>query len=164
MTYASVIARRRAMSGEPLTLRRQLSPRTRWQDIEWLLDLESAFADPDAIPALLYSRPRAAPGVRSRLEQTIEGGRWKYADCDFRAIVPFAAELKAPPWTAMLLERMTGERTLTDLLKDLQTAGIAPPGASPEEFTRFVLFLARNGFVELPDFPLARRDAREDIR
>lgn len=82
MTYASVIVRRRAAYGEPLTLRRQLSPRTRWQDIEWLLELESAFADPDAIPPLLYSKPRAGPGMRSRLEQTIEGGRWKYAGCD----------------------------------------------------------------------------------
>jgi methylase of polypeptide subunit release factors len=163
MTYASVIVRRTG-SGKPLTLRRQLSPRTRWQDIEWLLDLEAAFADPDAIRPLLYAKPRAGPAVRSRLEQTLESGRWKYSDCDFSVTVPFAAELKAPPWTAMLLERMTGERTVSDLLEEIQKAGVAPPGASPEEFTRFVLFLARNGFAELPGFPIAARDLREDIR
>lgn len=163
MTYASVMIRRRCGPGEPLTLRRQLSPRTRWEDIEWLLRLESAIAGGELIAAG-HTKPRAAPGVQLRLEQALEGGRWKSANCDFRATIPFAAELKGPPWLALALEQMTGERSLKEILEQLERAGVAPAGASPEEFSKFILFLARNGFVELPDFPLAPRDLKQYIR
>jgi len=89
---------------------------------------------------------------------------WKHSDCNFRAMVPFVAELKGPPWTALALEQMTGERSLKEILEQLERAGVAPAGASVEEFAKFVLFLARNGFVELPDFPLAARDLKQYIR
>jgi methylase of polypeptide subunit release factors len=164
MIYSSILVRRHTESRPPLTLRRQLSPRTRWQDFEWLLDIETAFQNENAVPALLYSRPRVIAGVRSRLEQVIEGSSWKYADCEFRTTVPFVAELKAPPWITKLLERMTGERTVHELFGEMQKAGVAPQDSVPDDFVRFVLFLARSGFVELPDFPLATRDARQDIR
>ncbi len=164
MTYVSVILRRRSDNGEPLTLRRQLSPQTRWQDIEWLLRLETAVREGDVVRAVAQSKPRAALGVQSRLEQTLEGGVWKHSDCNFRAMVPFVAELKGPPWTALALEQMTGERNLKEILEQLERAGVAPAGASVEEFAKFVLFLARNGFVELPDFPLAARDLKQYIR
>lgn len=163
MTYASIVVRRHPGSRPPLTLRRQLSPRTRWQDFEWTFEIEAAFQDENAIPPLLYLMPRTVADVRWRLDRVIDGGRWKYADCEFRTTVPFVAELKAPPWTAALLERMTGERTVNELFCEMQQAGVAPQGSAPDDFARFVLFLARNGFVELPDFPIAARGSRQNI-
>jgi methylase of polypeptide subunit release factors len=164
MIYSSILVRRHTESRPPLTLRRQLSPRTRWQDFEWALDVEIALQDDNSIQAGLYSKPRAIAGVRARLDQVVEGGRWKSGDCEFRTTIPFTAELKAPPWTIMLLERMTGERSVHELFGEMQKAGLAPQGSAPDDFVRFVLFLARNGFVELPDFPLAARDVRHNIR
>ena len=164
MMYSSILVRRHTECRPALTLRRQLSPRTRWQDFEWALDVETALQDDNAIPAVLYSKPRAIGGVRARLDHVIEDSHWKCADCEFRTTLPFTAEFKAPPWTITLLERMTGERNVDELFGEMQKAGVAPQGAAPDDFVRFVLFLARNGFVELPDFQIAARDPRHDIK
>ena len=110
-------------------------------------------ADPAAAKWLLTATPRAMPGVESKLVQKLDAGRWQVAKCEFQTLVPFFAELQAPAWTGILLERMNGECTVSDHLSYLQKAGFAPAGADPSEFARFIAVLATNGIVELPEFP-----------
>jgi hypothetical protein len=150
MIYASFVVRRMASPREPLTLRRQLSPQSRWQDAERLLEMELLLAPPAPVEHLLTARPRARTGLESKLVQKLEKGRWQIAKCEFQTLVPFFSELEAPPWTGVLLERMNGESTVAEHLQFLQEAGFAPPGADPSEFARFISVLARNGVVELP--------------
>jgi SAM-dependent methyltransferase len=153
MVYASMILRRLESARQPLTLRRQLSPATRWQDIEWLLSIETALASRSAVERLLASRPRATAGIESKLVQKLEGRKWQCVKCEFQTLAPFFLELQAPPWTGVLLERMDGERMVSDHLEFLKQAGFAPPQADGSEFARFIAVLARNGLVQLPEFP-----------
>jgi SAM-dependent methyltransferase len=154
LVYCSMVIQRRAEPREVFTARRQVGSGMGLSEMDWLLRLEVALAQPDMLPQLVEARPLVSSRTRLHLAHAIENGDWVANECTVSTAWPFAVEARCPPWTATLISRCDGQRTSRDHLRFLQANGTLPAEATEGEFVKLVRALVQGGFLELADFPL----------
>jgi hypothetical protein len=154
LVYCSMVIQRKAEDRQVFTARRQVGSGMGLPEMEWLLRMEAAMAQPETPPRLIEARPLVSPRTRLQLTHGREGGEWVADGCTLTTVWPFAVEARCPPWTATLLSRCDGHRTTRDHLRFLQESGALPAEASAVEFGKLVRALVQGGFLELADFPL----------
>ena len=154
LVYASIVIRRHLAARAAFTARRQAGPNSGPPEVEWLERWEAAAADPGLPDRLLDAPLRVPPGSRMRLSYAPENGDWAVEDCVLVTSWPFAVEAKCPPWTASLLGRCDGRRTVREHLGWLVTEGLLPADASANDLAVLVRSLAAGGLLEVPEYPL----------
>jgi SAM-dependent methyltransferase len=157
LVYASIVIRRHRAARPARTARRQAGPGTGPREVEWLERWEAAAADPGLPDRLMEAPLSVAPACRMRLSYTPADGEWAVEDCVLVTSWPFAVEAKCPPWTASLLGRCDGRRTVREHLAWLKSEGLVPADAPAKELAVLVRSLAAGGLLEIPEFPLPGR-------
>lgn len=155
LVYCSIVVQRSRGAREVFTARRQAGPASGAAEVEWLLAWETAMARPDAVRALSGARPVASPHCRLRLSHAMREGRWAAEECVLSTAHPFLLEAKCPPWTAELLARCDGRRTVRQHLEWLKQRGEVPADAPEAEFVRLVRSLSAGGFLQIGELPPA---------
>ena len=146
LVFGFLMLQRRDSARPVFTVRRKTGPRSRPREMHWLLAWETfAAANADAVLAL---RPRASRSTRLRVEHRLTQGAWAPHSYRLATDYPFPAESGIEPWTALLLTRANGSRTVAELLAGLQREGAVSPQMPPSEFGRSVAELISLGFLE----------------
>jgi methylase of polypeptide subunit release factors len=158
LVYASIVIRRHRSARPAYTARRQAGPQSHAPELEWLDRWETAATDPGLPERLMQARPRVAPSCRMRLSHAPGEGEWLVEDCLLTTPWPFPLEARCPPWTASLLNRCDGRRTVEEHLGWLKAEGLVPADAGGREFAALVRSLVAGGFLEVPEFALPGRE------
>ena len=154
LVYCSMVIQRRSASRAVFTARRQAGSGMGLPEMEWLLDWETAAAQPETVQRLIESRPRVSRRFRVRSAYTVNSGTWAADECTLVTAWPFAVEARCPPWIAGLVTRCDGQRTVRDHLRILKESGDVPADASEAEFVKLARALIAGGFLEVSDFSL----------
>ena len=134
------------------TVRRQTSPRTASEELEWALRWESLAASPDAAQLLLEARPIASKNLELRVLHRMEQGALMPVDYALQVAYPFNMECPVHPWTAALIEVCDGNRTGLELHSHCLENGWIPTVTSAEEFAGFLGLLVSGGLLEVAGF------------
>ena len=142
--YGGILVRRHAAPGtRPFTVRRRRSSQSDRRAVDWLLEWESAVAQPDR-SALLASKPRARAEAELHVRHKFHEGSLVPREYLLRASYPFEAALSAPAWLAFLFSKCDGARTGAELL-----AEVSASVPSRDHFLTGLCALISGGFVEL---------------
>ena len=148
LVYGFVMIQRRVEPRPVFTVRRQIGPRTGPAEHAWLLDWETSGVSHPATWTLGF-KPRAAPGIRLRVDHTFENGDWVPGAYLLETDYPFNSELPAQAWTAHLFTRADGSRTTAELLQQLKADGALHPETPPEAFAEMLATLVSGGFLQV---------------
>lgn len=159
MFYGTVVIERVARP-RPVSTARCVKGETIWgAAVEWAREWEKVAVQPSMPAALARSRPHLAPEMEMEVrykptENGLEPQQYK-----LRTKFPFVCTAMAEPWLAVLVGQCTGERTTMEIFEALRAQEVVAPDVTFESFCAVMRTLISNGFVELDQFPLPRREA-----
>lgn len=128
--YCQFLIRRKAISGEPLTLRRKLGRRAGYEELRWLLEYGPARPPADWSSVILQPSPEMTILVKHRAAS--EG----LVPFEYRLVTdtPFATDTVCPQWIPLLISECNGERSGAEVLSRMRHHG-------PLEETQFTAAL-----------------------
>lgn len=147
MIYAVLLVQRRSEPRDVFTIRRQANSRTGIIPMLHALEQQTQMQRPGAVDRLLHSRLLANKGTAMRVQHHLTGGAWEPDEVFLHTQEPFSMEARVDPWAVSLLAMSDGNRTLTEVLTELENAELLPAGTPPDVFARAVSALISGGFL-----------------
>jgi methylase of polypeptide subunit release factors len=156
LVYANIVIQRHAEARPAFTIRRQMGRGFASQELQWMLDWETAATRPDVFHKILSSRLRAPSHTELHTKHELAGGDWKPAAYSLESPYPFESKADVEAWSAFLVGHAQGQTGL-ELLEELKREEILHPETPPEEFADALTTLISGGFLESAAFPLPRK-------
>lgn len=145
----TIVVRKHAAPGPPLTLRRERSGNRNFANaVDALLRWERFGRTPGALERLVEIRPRLSPRARLQVTHAPGADSWTLEGCRVVVDEPLRSQLDASPRAAAFLAWCDGTRTLRDHVERLIAEGASAPDAPLESFARMVLPLLQEGVLE----------------
>ncbi|MGC4054509.1 MAG: hypothetical protein QM757_35975 [Paludibaculum sp.] len=157
--YGTVVIERVAQPRRVATAR-SVKAETVWGEaVEWVRGWEKLAAQPSMPAALGGTRPHLAPEMELEVVHKpgpsgLEPSRYR-----LRARFPFVFTANAEPWLAVLVGECNGQRTTAEIFEELRAQDVVGSDVTFEHFCAVMHSLISNGFIELDQFPLPRREA-----
>jgi len=145
---------KKAIAGEPVTVRRRKGSRLGSPEIEWMRAWETAAANPEMLRRLLESRPVAARGLELHVVHKMHDGKLAPQRFTLQTEYPFEVECSIQPWTAYLIGRCDGRTTGRQLLQFLKENQFLATDEPEEQFADYLRDMVSGGFLEIEGFRL----------
>jgi len=160
MVYGWLIIQRSAEPRPVFTARRSASPKSRREEIEWLLRWQTAAERPEFVDRLAEAHPVAVPTLELHTVHRIKDGDLSPAEFSLHTEYPFAADCRVQPWVGFLLAQCDGKSSLRQLLEFCKAHKFVQPETPLVEFARLLMVLIAGGFLEVEGFELPGRGHR----
>ena len=152
--YGPFVVGKKAIAGEPVTVRRRKGSRLGSSEIEWMRAWETAAAHPEMLRRLLDSRPVAARGLELHVVHRMHDGKLAPQRFTLQTEYPFEVECPIQPWTAYLIGRCDGRTTGRQLLQFLKENQFLAADEPEEQFADYLRDMVSGGFLEIEGFRL----------
>jgi SAM-dependent methyltransferase len=152
MAYGWIIIQRKNDTRKVFTVRRAAGPRTRREEIAWLLKWETFLAGPSALEDLQGMTPVARPSLELRTLYRLKEGDLAPDQFALHTEDPFAMDFKMDPWEAFLIPLCDGQATVRQLWERCKGHNFIHADTPPEEFAKLIGVLISGGFLEVGGF------------
>ncbi|MBI5383076.1 MAG: class I SAM-dependent methyltransferase [Verrucomicrobia bacterium] len=152
---ALAIHRHRAGETIPWTVRVRLSPEALGPDFAWLIAWHHRREERGFSEWLAQSRPRLSPHFELNVRHVVQEGTLVPAEFVFEADRPFKSAMRIDGWVAPLAARFNGQRTPAEIHAEAKSGGEMPADFELRHFTDLLGLLVENGFLALPQNPVA---------
>jgi len=150
--YGPFIVEKKAIAGEPVTVRRRKGSRLGSAEIEWMRAWETAAAHPEMLRRLLDSRPVTARGLELCVVHTMHDGKLAPQRFTLQTEYPFEVECPIQPWTAYLIGRCDGKTSGRQILQFLKENQFLAADEPEEQFADYLRDMVSGGFLEIEGF------------
>jgi SAM-dependent methyltransferase len=152
--YGSVLIRRHADAARAVTWRTQAGVGFSGPHLAWLLESQTAMAQPGAEERLLGSRPSISPECRLRVLYSARDGRFSPGEFKFEVMTPFKSLCQVDAFVAGIVSDCDGNTTWREHFDRAAAAGAVPPEGTPELFARFLPPLVGNGVLRISEWSM----------
>lgn len=157
--YGTVVLEKVAQARVVATARTLKAKDVSGPAVEWFRNWEKAAAQPSLASALRKSRPRLSSEMRLHVVHKPGESGLEPVEFSLRTKYPFVFSANVEPWLAVLVGLCTGQMTTGEIYEQLRAQEVIDPSLPFEEIAQVVRQLISNGFLELEQFPLPRREA-----
>ncbi|MDR3677189.1 MAG: methyltransferase [Acidobacteriota bacterium] len=161
MAYGWIIIQRKNDTRKVFTVRRAAGPRTRRDEIAWLLKWETFLTGPSAFEYLLGMIPVARPSLELRTIYRLKEGDLAPDQFTLHTEDPFAMDFKIDPWEAFLIPMCDGQATVRQLWEKCKAHNLIHAETPPEEFARLIGVLISGGYLAIAGFCPPNPQTRE---
>ncbi len=154
--YGAIVLRRvgpGAASGEPVTVRPQMSGLTDGSALEWALRWHRWRAVKQAAgeleSALLRATVRLGAGLQVKRLQVVEESRLVQASIVLESERPFLAATRIEAWMLPLAADFGAGRSASEVYERARHNGTLPEGFEPGDFATLVAAMVERGYLEI---------------
>ncbi|QOY88432.1 methyltransferase [Paludibaculum fermentans] len=157
--YGTVVIERVAKPRAVATARTLKAEKAAGEAVEWFRNWEKAAAQPSLSAALQRSRPKLAREMQLHVVHKPGESGLEPSEFTLKAKYPFVFTAVAEPWLAVLIGMCNGQMTTGQIYEQLLAQDVVEASLTFEDLCQVVRLLISNGFLELEQFPLPRREA-----
>ena len=151
LLFCWVAIQRARRARRVFTVRRLSGKATAHQEIDWLLDRETAVAERESDEWLLDARPRPSAQAQLHVAHQLGPDGWTPTERSLKTEAPFLLSAKCPAWAAQFVTDCDGSVTVGEYLIRLKDSGVIPEQTTEE------VFLASVGLLLAGRLHLCRR-------
>lgn len=154
LVVSVIMIRRHGEARDGVVVRRQRGPASRFRELDWLLQWQTAAASPGMEERLVDAHPRLSPEVRLHVVSSPGAAGWEARDFMLEADWPFSSTTESNGQVSAFLARCDGRRSMAELLDELKRAGALADSMTVAEFAGVLKPLIAAGYIEMEAFPL----------
>jgi len=154
MSYGWLIIQRRKDVRPVFTARRSVGRVSTRDEVGWLLNWETAAAEPGFIEKLAGVHPVARASFELHTVHRMKGGDLLPEDFRLTTDYPFSVECRVQPWVGFLLPQCDGKSSVRELLEFCKRNSFVHLDTPLTEFVRLLAVFISGGFLEVEEFRL----------
>lgn len=114
MSYGWLIIQRRDDARPVFTVRRSAGRLSTREEVNWLLNWETALVEPGFIEKLAEAHPVARPSFELHTVHRMKGGDLLPEEFKLKTEYPFSVECQVQPWVGFLLPQCDGKSSVRE--------------------------------------------------
>ena len=159
MSYGWLIIQRRDETRPVFTVRRSVGRISTREEVDWLLNWETALVQPGFIEKLAEAHPVARPSLELHTVHRMKGGELLPEEFRLTTEYPFSVECRVQPWVGFLLPQCDGKSSVRDLLDFCKQNNFVHVETPLPEFVKLLAVFISGGFIEVEEARLPARAA-----
>ncbi|MDE3180328.1 MAG: class I SAM-dependent methyltransferase [Acidobacteriota bacterium] len=141
----------------PFTIRRQKAKRSGPAEADWLMRVETDYANSEGRERWLGFKPVISAAVELHTLHRVQQGELAPVSHKFQIEYPFSMECKVQMWMAMMLVRCDGKSTVSQIFESCKRDRLIHASAPSGEFLGLMHTFIAGGFAEVEEFPLPQK-------